>query len=512
MAREGIFEMKQGTRNAPPRAGAMLESLRGLGYTTAAALSDLIDNSISAGASEVRIHFAWDGALSRIAMLDNGRGMTDAELERAMTLGDKSPLDTRASDDLGRFGMGLKTASISQCRRLTVASTKANSDRACLRWDLNALAAIPDAGWLLFEGPADGSEAYLAPLAEQSCGTLVLWETLDRIVTTGYTIDDYNDLIDRVLSHVAMVFHRLLEGPNARLKIFLNGNRVAPWDPFMIGHLAKPWNSPIARKHTEAGPVELECHVLPHKDKLSAAEFESGAGPEGWTAQQGFYVYRNERLLVAGGWLGLGQGRAWNRDEALRLARIRLDIPNTADATWKIDIRKSTARPPVALRAWLTQYAEDTRNRARRVFAYRGSPMPGLGGSHLEQAWRVEHTPSGSRYRIDDQHPAISAVLECAGSMLPTVKAMLRVIEETVPVQRIWLDTAENKETPRTGFAGEPSEDIVKVLNTLYEDMVGRKGMSPENARRALLSTEPFQAFPALVAALPSSGHAASTP
>jgi hypothetical protein len=96
--------------------------------------------------------------------------------------------------------------------------------------------------------------------------------------------------------------------------------------------------------------------------------------------------------------------------------------------------------------------------------------------------------------------------------MLPTVKAMLHVIEETVPVQRIWLDTAENKETPRTGFAGEPSEDILSVLNTLYQDMVVRKGMSPENARRTLLSTEPFQAFPAFVAALPSAGPAKSTP
>lgn len=483
----------------------MLEALRGLGYSTAAALADIIDNSVSAGSTEVRIAFSWNGATSRISVLDDGRGMDDSELESAMRLGDKSPLDARTPEDLGRFGMGLKTASFSQCRRLTVATAK-NGVPSCLRWDLDALAANPDAGWLLFEGPAPGSEAFIAPIFTQKNGTLVLWEVLDRIVTSGYKTDDFNDLIDRVEGHLAMIFHRLLQGPRARLRIMLNGQLVVPWDPFMKGNPAKTWNSPVAKNNTDAGLIELECHVLPHKDKLTPREFDTGAGPDGWTAQQGFYVYRNERLLVAGGWLGLGQGRAWNREEAHRLARIRLDIPNTADAAWKIDIRKSTARPPVSLRPWLTRLAEDTRARARQVFAYRGSPTPGIGGIPIEQAWRVEHTKSGARYRIDEKHLAISAVLDGAGGLLPIVKAMLRVIEETVPVQRIWLDTVENKETPRTGFSGEPPEEVVGVLKTLYDDMVGRRGMSTELAKRTLLSTEPFQNFPALVYSLPLAG------
>lgn len=494
--------MTIGTRNAPPRAGAMMEALRGLGYSTATALADIVDNSISAGASEVRIDFAWEGRASRISVLDDGRGMDDAELESAMRLGDKNPLDKRDPGDLGRFGMGLKTASFSQCRRLTVASVKKGAN-GCLRWDLDALAANPDAGWLLFESPFPGSEVFLAPLVNRKSGTLVLWETLDRIVTQGYVADDFVDLIDRVEAHLAMVFHRLLQGPKARLRLLLNGKLLTPWDPFMAGHAAKPWDSPVAKTTTETGSVEVECHVLPHRDKLSLAEFETGGGPEGWTAQQGFYVYRNERLLVAGDWLGLGHGRAWNREEAYRLARIRLDIPNTADAEWKIDIRKSTARPPVSLRPWLTRLAEDTRERARGVFAYRGSTTAGSGGGSVEQAWRVEHAKSGARYKIDEKHPAVSAVLDGAGPLMPLVKAMLRVVEETVPVQRIWLDTADNKEVPRTGFSGEPPEAVLAVLKTLYGDMVGRRGISPALAKKTLSVTEPFQNYPGLVAALP---------
>lgn len=491
----------RGTRNLPPRAGAMIEALRGLGYSVEAALADIIDNSISAEATEVQIDFVWDGPASRVSILDNGYGMTDGELERAMQLGAKSPLDERDPQDLGRFGLGLKTASFSHCRTLTVATIK-DGKSACLRWDLDALAANPAGGWLLFEGTLPGSEGFISPLAAQPSGTLVLWETLDRIVTSGYTSADFSDLIDRVEAHLGMVFQRLMEGPRPRLKILLNGQLVKPWDPFLIGHPAKPWASPVARAGTATGPVEVECHVLPHKDRLSQRELENAAGPAGWTAQQGFYVYRNERLLVAGGWLGLGQGRTWNREESHRLARIRLDITNAADAEWKIDIRKATARPPIVLRPWLTRLAEDTRNRARRVFAYRGVSSPRLGSAPVELAWRVEHTKSGARYRIDEHHPAIAAVLELSGESQALVQAMLRVIEETVPVQRIWLDTAEGKETPRTSFSGESSESVFGVLNALFRDMVGRRGMSEDAARRTLLATEPFQNFPELIASL----------
>jgi hypothetical protein len=482
---------------------AMLESLRGLGYSTAAALADIIDNSISAEANEVRVDFAWSGVNSRVSVLDNGRGMSDAELESAMRLGDRNPLEVRSLHDLGRFGMGLKTASLSQCRRLTVASFKDGAE-SCLRWDLDELAANPDGGWLLFEGPAHGSKPFINAPAQQKSGTLVLWEVMDRIVTPEYTPDNFHDLIDSVQSHLAMVFHRLLQGPRPKLTLFLNGRAIAPWDPFMSGHPAKPWASPITNHPTEYGVVSVQCHVLPHQDALSGAEFKANAGPNGWTAQQGFYVYRNERLLVAGGWLGLGSPRSWNREETHRLARIRLDIPNTADADWKIDIRKSKARPPVSLRPWLTLLAENTRERARRVFAYRGAPTPAKGSNPIEQAWRVDRLKSGIRYRIDETHPSVAAVLESAKSHAPLIKAMLRVIEETVPVQRIWLDTAENKETPRTSFEGEPNAAVVEVARVLFDDLIERKGLSVEEARRSMSRTEPFQKYPALVATLGS--------
>ncbi len=480
----------------------MIESLRGLGYSTATALADVIDNSLAAHADRVMLEFVWDGPASRITVLDNGTGMNDGELERAMRLGERSPLEDRSPDDLGRFGLGLKTASFSQCRRLTVASRQENAS-ACLRWDLDALAASTGDGWYLLEGPASGSEAFLAPLASQAKGTLVLWERLDRLITPGFTAQDYLDLIDRVERHLSMVFHRFLSGLNPSLRITINGRDIDPWDPFLARHPAT-WSSPVERIPAEGGAVAVQCHVLPHRDRLKASEHDLAAGPDGWTAHQGFYIYRNRRLLVSGNWLGLGRGRSWTKEEAHRLARIRLDIPNTSDAAWNIDIRKSTARPPVAIRERLTRLAEDTRERARRVFAHRGSQIiTPQGGAPLTQAWKTEQFAGGVRYRINPEHPAVSAVLTAAGPLDPLVRAMLRVLEETIPVQRIWLDTTEAQDTPQTGFAGEPPAAVQSVLRVVYANMIQLKELSPAFARQRLLATEPFNQYPDLVRALP---------
>lgn len=476
----------------------MIEALRGLGYSTATAVADIVDNSVAAGAATVAITFAWPERGSYISVLDDGRGMTSAELDTAMRLGEINPLSERARDDLGRFGLGLKTASFSQCRRLTVASRKEGRTN-CLCWDLDVIAQSEGDGWYLLEGAAEGSEPLFAPLQTLTAGTLVLWELLDRVLTPGFTRQDFLDLADRVEQHLGMIFHRYLA--SRRLRITINGKPVEAWDPFLLGH-STTYSSPIERIGEEGGGCEIQGHVLPHKDRLSASDHRSAGGPDGWTAQQGFYVYRNERLLVAGHWLGLGQGRSWTKEQAHQLARIRIDITNTADVDWKIDVRKSVARPPVYIRHRLVRLAEDIRERARRVFAHRAQAVR-IGSEPVVPAWRAEHFGGVIRYRVNQEHPAVKAVLEQSGERLAQLDAMLRIIEETVPIQRIWLDASESPESPRAAFAGEASEQVKSVLTVLYRNLVKRKGMSPHDAREQLLRTEPFYTCAELVAALP---------
>ena len=159
------------------------------------------------------------------------------------------------------------------------------------------------------------------------------------------------------------------------------------------------------------------------------------------------------------------------------------------------------------LRERLIRLAEDTRERARRVFAHRGQQLATAGKEPVTQAWRADRYKGGVRYRIDLEHPAVRAVLDDVGELEPQLRAMFRVIEETIPVQRIWLDTAEAKETPRTAFASEPEDEVRTVLEVLYRNMVIRKGMSPADARARLLRTEPFNNHPKLIASLPEDAN-----
>lgn len=492
------------TRNAPPHAGSMLESLRGLGYSPPTALADLVDNSIAANARNVDVQIEWAGPESWVRVVDDGDGMDDNGLEAGMRLGARDPRAERAASDLGRFGLGLKTASFSQARRLTVASRKKGGSIVCLRWDLDLIGQEPSAEWPLYEGPAPGSEHLLAPLNQMVQGTVVVWEKLDRIVTDGFAASDMIELADRVVAHLAMTFHRLLDGKPAMLRLSLNGRELKPWDPYLIGHPGKALESPEYRILRTTG-VTVQCHVLPHRDMLTPEEQQAAAGPGGWTQQEGFYVYRNRRLLLAGGWLGLSDGgKPWTRDEAHRLARIRLDIANSADADWKINVLKSSASPPVRLRSQLHQLATETRNTARRVFAHRGhvTPASGTRSNAVADAWQVRRSAKGTSYRIARDHDLVASILDRAGPLKPDILALLRLIEETVPVQRIWLDTAEDKETPRTGFTGAADNEVMETLSSMFEALVKFRGLSRTEARERLGRTPPFDRYLHLVAAL----------
>lgn len=493
------------TRNAPPQAGMLIESLRGLGYTTATALADIIDNAIPAGATRVEVLFHWADRDTWISVADNGKGMSDPELEKAMQLGARDPRDKRLSDDLGRFGMGLKTASFSQARSLTVASRTERSGLNCLRWDLDALENTTNGHWPLLEGAAPGSQSRLVLPEGAKSGTIVLWEKLDRIVTDGFSGDDMLELIEQAEAHLAMTFHRIIGRSTGQIDLTINGRRLAPWDPFLIGHLGKRLESTEYRL-VGAPDVKVQSHVLPHKDMLSPSEADMAAGPEGWSSQQGFYIYRNKRLLTIAGWLRLGErGRQWTKDEPHRLARIRLDIPNNVDDEWKINVIKSTASPPVKLRPQLFRLAKEARETARSVFAYRGRLVEGHSGREgaVPDIWQAIRKSSGATsYRLSREHVLYRSVIDRAGPLAKDIEALLRLVEGTVPVQRIWLDTAEADEPPSGNMDDEPDPVLIETMEAVFDALVHSSGLSEDDARARLSKTRPFDKRPELVSLL----------
>ena len=341
----------------PPRASSLVESLRDMGYSLRTALADVIDNSITAGAGSIRLFADTHHVSPAIGILDDGAGMSQDELFEAMRPGTKSPLEIRSTTDLGRFGLGLKTASFSQCRRLTVV-TRQDSAVSCATWDLDT---VSDRDRWVVEVP-DGPEAVRWSERLEGNGTLVVWEKLDRLVGPGRP-EDRRDLVrqlDEAATHVEFVFHRFLSGREGkRLAITMNDRELRPFDPFHSNH-------PATQHHQEElislDGVEIRIWpvTLPHHDKVTADEWRKYAGPEGYVSNQGFYLYRNRRLIVHGTWFRLAR-----QLELTKLARVGIDIPNTLDAEWKIDVRKASAQPPAPVR-----------ERLRRIIERIGVPFP----------------------------------------------------------------------------------------------------------------------------------------
>ncbi|QDE68672.1 ATP-binding protein [Myxococcus xanthus] len=483
---------------AEPRASSMLEALRAVGYSVQTALADLIDNSITAGARNVWLTFHWGGEDSHITLRDDGRGMSEAELADAMRPGNRSPLDERAPNDLGRFGLGLKTASFSQARRLTVASLKAGGRWAIRRWDLDYVRDSRE--WRLLKTEAPGSASRLSTLDGQRQGTLVLWEQMDRIV--GKVRKDDAQAQSRFLAlartvgrHLGMVFHRYLEVEDGRppLRIYLNGSDadslVRPWDPFLYSHVAT-YQFPEEALKLRKEQVQVTGYVLPHKDRMREDEYEAAAGPGGWNTQQGFYVYRERRLLVAGGWLSLG----YATEEHYRLARLKVDISNSTDAEWEIDVKKSRARPPTELEERLRELADAVRKLAREVFVHRGARGRTSGVHEIDDAWESVTTRGRFGYRVRRAHPLVKFVIERQGSDQKPLKALLRLLEETVPVQRIWLDASEKPEAHAEAFESEPPARVAEVLGELFKALRA-DGETEESARERILSMRSFAQY-----------------
>lgn len=448
-----------------PAPSSLIESLRGLGYSPETAIADLIDNSLAASARTVRLDLQWDRYSPSFAMLDDGSGMDDATLATSMRLGGTGPLAERRSSDLGRFGLGLKTASLSQCRCLTVISRHKGITSA-LRLDVDVIATR---GWIAIVPDELPAHPFVDELLGLAQGTLVHWDNLDALSgLTGFDKENFFLRLQDIRAHIGMIFHRYLDGDASRVSITLNDRPIKAWNPFLPDHPSIT-QMPSERIQYGSSAFMVKPYVLPHRDRFANdAEHEAAGGPGGWAARQGFYIYRGKRLIVPGSWLGLGGARAWTRDESSRLARIQLDLPTGMDRDWRIDVRKSQARPPGTVRSRLTAIAARCRQQAREVFAWRGKGSVRRGQrSDVPPIWITKTADDGTRYRINRKHPAL-LIFQEQGDVNPRLlDAVLSIIERTVPVERIWLDVSDAEGTPPSEIDPEEVELLAEQLAEL---------------------------------------------
>ncbi|MGZ8178873.1 ATP-binding protein [Williamsia sp. SKLECPSW1] len=341
--------------SATPSAARLTMSLRDIGYDFVGAVADLIDNSIAASASEVNIEIVFDGSDSSVFIADNGTGLTAIEATEALRFGTRR---NYAKGDLGRYGLGLKTASLSQGRRLTLVSRASSRKRIVRRTlDLDTIERFDD--WVVVEGPSDTFTDRAESLLAGGSGTVVIWQDLDRVLppsgaTGGWAKRRFDTLVKKTQEHIGMVFHRFLSGENGapHLTITVNGEKVASWDPFFR---TEPATQRMDRLNFEllheggSSEVSLSRFILPGKRTFSSPEgFDSAAGPLNWNRQQGLYIYRENRLVQWGGW-----GGTRGIDEHTKLARASLDFDNDLDEIFNINVAKMRVAIPGQLKQML---------------------------------------------------------------------------------------------------------------------------------------------------------------
>lgn len=469
----------------PPYAPAFIESMRAVGYSLESAISDLVDNSISAGATSVSIQFRPLDT-PYVAVLDNGRGMTPLELTEAMRHGGRSPLEERHPNDLGRFGLGLKTASLSQCRNLTVVSYRGGKLSA-RSWELDLVEKRK--AWVL-RIPDSDAEIRALPhvdeLVRQKHGTLVIWRDLDRLAAGEASLERALDSkMDHVREHLAETFHRYLSGETGltKLKIDINSNPVLPVDVFLASHKA---TQPLYEEvfSVNGHEIRVQPYILPHISKLSADELRLAGGEEGLRRNQGFYIYRNRRLIIRGTWFRLAR-----TEELTKLARVRVDIPNALDSLWTLDIKKSSAHPPEVVRRNLSRTVNRIGERSRQAYTFRGRRTQRDGITHV---WNRVQGRGGISYHVNRDHPLVIALRESLDDhQRRLLKGLLDTLEGTYPADALYADMASDRPRASEEYDADSLTNLaLQVLEAAESLAGGRSAML-----RALPSIEPFSSY-----------------
>lgn len=472
-----------------PSAFYLMDSMRNIGYSFNAAVADIIDNSISAGAKNIDIIVSPDPSNLFMGFLDDGKGMNGDELRIAMRYGSKSKGQIRDEKDLGRYGLGLKSASLSQCRKLTVVS-KSEGKVAAACWDLNVVEESEE--WTLIE--LDDEEIKALPsiekLTEKDQGTLVLWQDFDTIRQSfgGMEYKGLTNLTDEAADYIGLIFHRYISDHG--VKISVNNMSLEPLDPFLEKHhkteVGKTNDITVQDKDGIDRHITVTTYLLPYLKDLTDEDVQSLGGTERLTSMQGFYVYRNERLIIYGTWFRMSY-----RSELTKYARIKVDIPTSLDEIWKIDIKKQSAELPPAIRRQLQQCVESAQFSSRRKNQHRLT----LKQEDTASIWQKNKGRDGKAvYRINRDAPLIRTVLQqCDSKEGRFIETLLMAIEQSVPYHDMYSDEASDNID--VGLSDEEKRVItmnaVPILSTLEKLLGGNTTAALEK----LLLMKPFSEY-----------------
>ena len=432
----------------------LLTGLRAIGYSFSTAVADIIDNSVSAEAKAVYLYFDPIADVPFFCILDNGYGMNFAELNNAMMPGSDRTDKEDSELELGRFGLGLKSASLSQCREFIVASKKYGKINA-MSFDLDV---IEDCHLILKVLDKDEIEKlpYINQLHSYESGTLVVWNKFDKIESTAKSFEDsFRSVVADAKKHVEFVFHRFYDD----IEIYFNNKRVERRDPFLLGSFGRQQTGRTTKISIGDSIITVTPYTLPFANSLTSEEKALLGNPKSIYDEQGFYIYRNRRLISWGNWMRMGI-----RSELNKLARIQVDIPSSLDEVWTLDVKKSSAKIPDIIKNQIKASVEDSVVRSKRTTRF-----PGVKEQSAEvRIWdRINEHEGKIRYQINREAPAIVALDRALGEREKELFEMvLSQIECYLPKYSISNDNMDALTIVNSGDDAE-EESLIKEIETI---------------------------------------------
>ena len=366
---------------AEPNPEYLIKSIAEQGYSLESSLADLMDNSVSANANKIEVLIKMEHEPFTLFIADNGKGMNEEELRASMQFPSNSPEEKRNEFDLGRFGLGMKTASFSQTRCFTVLSRKKGTKIFSGRtWDVKYL---KDSGkWKLIVNNQEEineliqqyiklSEGHLNRFENFEVNTVIAWRGLYKF--ENYLEGDNRQTalkkqITEVTSdYLSLVFHRYMERKENPLQIRINNNLIASFNPFPTT-ISDFRPIEFKQKHFSTDTIKIEGFVLPSRS------IDESQSISMWTTKnrslmdmEGIYIYRADRLIHFGGWNGLIK-----KAPRLQLARLRVDIGNSVDHLLHLNVAKSQIEIPHDLTVAFEKYIDELKTQAEREFFNRG--------------------------------------------------------------------------------------------------------------------------------------------
>src|ERR1035437_773449 len=425
-----------------PQAEFLMGAMRSMGYSFEAAIADIIDNSISADAKNIQIKFPTNPANCYVSILDDGNGMKQDKLFDAMKYGSDSCEQERDENDLGRFGLGMKAASLSQCKILTVIS-KQNKKISAYQWNYDII--LDKKEWLAAE--LNESEISRLPEIEELemniSGTLVLWQNFDILEkSSGDVFSSLKIFMVKIEEYLSLIFHRYLNGESEnKLNIKVNNLKIKGQDPFLEKHkktnLRQEFKLAIKDTQGIERHVIVQPYVLPYQKDLSKEDIELLGGTTNLRTKQGFYIYRNKRLIIWGTWFGIA------RNELTKNARIRVDIPNTLDDIWSIDIKKQNAVIPKSIQNFLTKAVTETMDFSVKIQNHRGR-IAKL-NDDLDYIWNRKKYREKFIYTINRESRIFELLKENVDDeAMSRFEMVLEEIERSIPYQQIYIDISQD--------------------------------------------------------------------